>query len=178
MFEAITYIGDTKMLALLSLIIVTVLLIRRRYSEVFFYLFLMAGGIIFTFVLKFLFKRERPGETIYIDFWGLGDGIISYAFPSGHAVKVFLMFAFLTYLVQRTMKSIKVKTALFSLFTLVTILVGIGQVMLDRHHTSDIIGGFGFAAVWFFFCLWLQKRFSQFRKTFTNNSEYNKMNVS
>jgi undecaprenyl-diphosphatase len=151
--KGITFLAYTKMLALLSVITILWLFIKKKFYLILLYLTIMGGGIILTFIMKISIERERPGEITYIDFWGFGSELISYSFPSGHAVKGLLYFGFLINLVHMEIKKKVLKNSFTVLLTLLIMLIGIGQVMLERHFVTDVIGGFLVALSWLIICL-------------------------
>ncbi|MCA1066635.1 phosphatase PAP2 family protein (plasmid) [Rossellomorea sp. AcN35-11] len=142
-FIAITFLADTKMLAVFSVVTVIALWMRKNYKWIIFYIFMMSSGVFLTLLLKLTIQRDRPGgEVDYVEFWGIGGELISYSYPSGHAVKSLLLFGFWFFYLNR-----KQSENLFNRITsiyLITcpILIGIGQVLLTRHYLSDVIGGF------------------------------------
>ncbi|MCH1624026.1 phosphatase PAP2 family protein [Ferdinandcohnia quinoae] len=150
--EGITFLAYTKMLALLSAVALIWLLIKKLYIQIIFFLLLMGGGVILTLVMKLTIERDRPDEITYIDFWGFGNNIISYSYPSGHAVKGFLFFGFLIYLIHRKMNSKGLEYSLTVFFVTLIVLIGIGQILLNRHYVSDVLGGYLIAITWFMFC--------------------------
>jgi undecaprenyl-diphosphatase len=144
----VTFLADTKILALFSLITVIILWIWREFKWIFFYLVLMSSGVFLTLFLKLGIKRDRPGGIVeYIDFWGMGGELISYSYPSGHAVKSFLLFGFwILYLKQTSLKN-QLHQIVFIFLIACPVFVGVGQILLGRHYLSDVVGGYiiGFA---------------------------------
>lgn len=172
-----TLLGETEALALLSLIIVVFLFRNKKYSEITLYLFMMSIGIVLTLVLKLLIKKDRPGEVEYIDFWGYGNHIISYSFPSGHAVKSFLVFSFLIWYVRRNYQQLKTLAVITTVFTMVFLLCGIGQMFLEEHYISDVIGGYFIGFTCFSFSLSVYERWMKSR-TIKISSPFKKEVVS
>ncbi|WP_102029051.1 phosphatase PAP2 family protein [Salirhabdus sp. Marseille-P4669] len=153
-----TIFGDTEMLAILSLIIVFFLYSTKKIQEVILYLFLMSTGIVVTLILKRIMKVERPGEVHYIDFWGLGNNIVSYSFPSGHAMKSLLLFGFIVWIVHTFYRNQKYIPYLKMVLVLFILLCGLGQVFLQSHYLSDVIGGYLIGMTCIFLSLWLYTR--------------------
>ncbi|MFT4413701.1 phosphatase PAP2 family protein [Fredinandcohnia humi] len=152
--KGITSIADTKTLSFISLLAFVWLLIRKSpLSQVLLFLVVMGGGIVITFIMKLTIERERPGEVVFVDFWGLGNHLVSYSFPSGHAIKALLFFGCVYYFVRKEIKNLKLKQSVGVLFMLVVIFIGIGQVILNKHYASDVIGGYFVGTTWFLFCI-------------------------
>ncbi|MDG5789812.1 phosphatase PAP2 family protein [Evansella sp. AB-P1] len=149
--KSITYLAYTKTLALISSIAILVLLIRKSYAHIFHFMIIMGVGIVGTFFMKINIARERPEEVSYVDFWGFGGDIISYSFPSGHAVKSLLFFGFMIYVIQLEMKDQLLKSSITVLFITLILLVGLGQIMLNRHYVTDVIGGYFVSFSWIMF---------------------------
>ena len=143
MMIGIASLADTEILALLSLTTVVILWIGKKLKWIVSYISIMSCGVIVTLILKLVIKRDRPGEEVsFIDFWGWGEGIISYSYPSGHGIKSLLFFMFwIIYLQYNYMKTRKLQITTYALF-LIPILVGIAQIMLGRHYITDVIGGY------------------------------------
>ncbi|WP_335868999.1 phosphatase PAP2 family protein [Bacillus sp. 2205SS5-2] len=151
LMKGITFLGDTKMLAVISMIMLLWLLIKKHFYRLFIFLTMMSGGVIFTFLMKIFIERDRPADVSFIDFWGFGSHLVSYSFPSGHAVKGLLYFGFLILMIQLDTQNRRVKQVLFSLCVAVIILIGVGQLMLNKHFASDVIGGYFVGLTWMTF---------------------------
>ncbi|WP_010096412.1 phosphatase PAP2 family protein [Ornithinibacillus scapharcae] len=152
-----TVLSDTEILAVLSLLILVYLFYQKKVIEIILYLFLMSSGIMITFVLKILLQRERPGDVEYIDFWGLGKDIVSYSLPSGHAVKSLLLFGFVLWFIQQNYHHNRYTLILSTLLVFIIIFCGIGQMFLNEHYMSDIIGGYLVGFTVFSFSFWLYR---------------------
>ncbi|GAA0342298.1 phosphatase PAP2 family protein [Bacillus carboniphilus] len=151
--SAVTLLAKTEMLALMSATTFIYFAVKKYLHYIFLFLFVMGGGVVITFLMKISIERDRPGETFYVDFWGLGSDIISYSYPSGHAAKGLLFFGFLIYYVQLELKDRIIKATSTILMVLIIILIGFGQIILDRHYLSDVIGGYLVASAWILICL-------------------------
>jgi undecaprenyl-diphosphatase len=151
--KGVTFLAYTKMLALLSALTLCWLLVKRLFYEIFLFLTIMGGGIIITFMMKVTIERDRPGDISYIDFWGLGADLISYSYPSGHAVKGFLFFCFIIVALCMKMKKKLLRNGLIALLIILIALIGIGQLMLNRHFMTDVIGGYLVGLTWVTICI-------------------------
>ncbi|QNO13280.1 phosphatase PAP2 family protein [Alkalicella caledoniensis] len=93
-----------------------------------------------------------------MNIWGLFSDQVSYSFPSGHALKAMLLFGVLIYTIYHEMKSRKLKGFLITFLVIAITLVGVGQVIRDRHFASDIIGGYFAAVAWLTFCMAVNRK--------------------
>src|SRR5690625_374262 len=99
MMKGSTLIGKSEVILIITVIIGLIFLIKRNWRQFFFFFTLSVGGVVLNFVLKMGIQRERPGdETKYIDVFNLNLELQSYSFPSGHAMRVTILFLFLMYL--------------------------------------------------------------------------------
>lgn len=94
----VTVLAHTETLAIFTIIVSITLLIRKKFRDIIFFLSVLGGSIVITFIMKITIERDRPGEIEYISVWGLGDNVISYSYPSGHAVKGLILLGFFIYL--------------------------------------------------------------------------------
>ena len=150
-----TLLGDTEALAVVSVLLVAFLLWQKKIQEIILYLVLMASGILLTLGLKLTFQKERPGEVEYIDFLGFGKDIVSYSFPSGHAVKSLLMLGFIIWFIRKNYRKNKYTFITTRLLLMAIVLCGIGQIFLHEHYLSDVIGGYLIGSTIQFYFLWI-----------------------
>lgn len=146
-----TSLAATTVMTVLSLLIIVLFMIKRYHYLNFLFITIMSGGVILTVLMKVYIQRERPGEITYLDFFGFGADIISYSYPSGHAVKGLLFFGFLIFLIKR-MKAQFLKSIFSIMLVTVILLIGIGQIYLDKHFLTDVIGGYLISSTWIMFC--------------------------
>ncbi len=123
--------NDVVFIALLYLISF-IFVDKRRIKEFSIYFF---GAIVFTFLSKELFYKER------ICGLSIADCPTNSAFPSGHALMSFAS-AFYFY---------KDKDS-FLLISIFAFIISISRVYIGVHSITDVIGGFSFAL--FYFSLW------------------------
>lgn len=121
-------------------------LLARRYLRAALFLVLTAelSGLV-TEVAKHLVDRARP-DTAMVHAYGT-------SFPSGHALGVMVaVLAFLTVLLP--LVSARWRTPLIVVGAAVVILVGVGRVVLNVHHPSDVVAGWALGFAWY--VLWLR----------------------
>ncbi|WP_350342900.1 phosphatase PAP2 family protein [Proteinivorax tanatarense] len=149
----ITALGGTKVSFILTVSAIGVLLYRKRFYLNFLLINAMSGGVIITYIIKKMVARERIAETAYMNIWGLFTDKISYSYPSGHSVKALLFFMVLAYFIYLEIENKKIKFIGISFFALLTFLIGVGQVLLERHYITDVVGGYLIALAWLSFCI-------------------------
>ncbi len=150
---AITYLAHTKTSFILTVLAMVLLLYKKLYYHTMLLLTTMGGGVMITFILKTIIARDRPGEIAHMNIWGLFTDRISYSFPSGHAVKALLLFGVIIMVLNSELRHKIIKKLSISMLSIIIISIGIGQILLDRHFASDIIGGYIVGFAWLTFCM-------------------------
>lgn len=154
LMKAASYLGSTEVLMIATLVILLWLWMRKMRVHAWLFLFVMGGGVIFNLLLKFSIQRARPGDESHVlQLFGAQFDIISYSFPSGHAMRAFLFYGFLIYLAtiwirHRLLKGIVViGSAASILFT------GLSRVALEAHYLSDIVAAYAASLFWLSVCI-------------------------
>ncbi|WP_353893941.1 phosphatase PAP2 family protein [Proteinivorax hydrogeniformans] len=153
MMIAITALGGTKVSFILTVAAIGTLLYKKRFYLNFLLINAMGGGVIITYIIKKAVARERIAETAYMNIWGFFTDRISYSYPSGHSVKALLFFAIIAYFIYLEVDDKKLKGLGIFIASLTTLLIGLGQVILERHYITDVIGGFLIALAWVALCI-------------------------
>lgn len=151
--KMVTVLAHTETLAIFTIIVSITLLIRKKFRDIIFFLSVLGGSIVITFIMKITIERDRPGEIEYISVWGLGDNVISYSYPSGHAVKGLILLGFFIYLINQIVPKKRSRFVSNFLLTVTIIFIGVGQLVLNKHYLSDVLGGYLVGITWFSFCL-------------------------
>lgn len=81
--------------------------------------------------LKLFFHRMRPT-----------DHIMSYSYPSGHAMASFAFYVTVAYLLWDNIPSRSGRVIVAGVCSLLTLLIGLSRIYLNEHYPSDIIGGY------------------------------------
>jgi membrane-associated phospholipid phosphatase len=126
---------------------VIIWLLRRRYrrAALFLVLSVEVSGLL-TAVVKYVVERPRP-ETAFVYAY-------SSSFPSGHALGIMVIaVASLTLLLPMVVA--RWRGVLITGGVLLVLLIGVGRVVLNVHHPSDVIAGWALGYVWFVFCVWV-----------------------
>jgi membrane protein DedA with SNARE-associated domain/membrane-associated phospholipid phosphatase len=136
----ITNLGGTYTVSIAIGIIFVSLLHKKDWWDL-FSLFLVAGlGQILLILLKLFFHRPRPPQQLV-----MAHG---YSFASGHAFAAMIIYGFLIYITWKLIKSEALRFIIFSMSTLVIILVGISRVYLNVHWLTDVLGGYAAGFSW------------------------------
>ncbi len=139
----ITNFGGVYLVVITAGIMALYLFYKRYWWEL-FTLFLVAGvGETLLIVLKLFFHRPRPVPQMV--------AAHGYAFPSGHAFAVMIVYGFLIYITWKLIKGEVSRFIVFSLSVLLIILVGISRIYLNVHWLTDVLGGYVAGFAWLVF---------------------------
>lgn len=127
-----------------GVVVIVALVVRRNVRATLFVLTTIGLSGVVIALAKILADRPRPGGALV--------AAASTAFPSGHAVGVMAaVLALLT--VSAGLFGPRVRAAAVFLGALVVVVVGVGRVVLNVHHPSDVIAGWALGYLWFL--VWL-----------------------
>lgn len=128
------------------LVVICVAFARRRVRlAVFLIVSVELSGLV-TETAKHFADRPRPA-TAMVDAWGT-------SFPSGHALGVMACVAALLAVTLPTVDAAKRKW-LVALGAVVVLTIGIGRVVLNVHHPSDVLAGWALGYAYFAICVLL-----------------------
>jgi membrane-associated phospholipid phosphatase len=140
-----TVLGPTAF-RLLVLIVITFALVRRNLRVALFLVISVELSGIITEILKYASDRPRPATALV--------SAPSTSFPSGHALEVMVgVLALLTVVLPVVRRPLW--AWLIALGAVVVILIGVGRVVLNVHHPSDVIAGWAFGYAYFVACLFM-----------------------
>jgi len=91
---AITELGDTKVVAAVTLVVLLWLMYKRAWRTAAYWLIAIAGASALNTVIKVALHRARPGELLY-------SGWSAFSFPSGHSTVNVVLYGFLAFLIAR-----------------------------------------------------------------------------
>jgi membrane-associated phospholipid phosphatase len=138
-----TVLGPTAF-RLLALVLIVVALVRRSLRVALFLVISVELGGLVTEIAKQVADRPRP-VTAFVSAY-------STAFPSGHAVGVMIgVLALLAVALPVVHGPLRVW--LIALGAFVVIAIGIGRVVLNVHHPSDVLAGWALGYAYFVACL-------------------------
>jgi membrane-associated phospholipid phosphatase len=138
-----TLLGPT-VFRLVTLGVIIFALVRRNLRVAFFLLISVELAGIITEILKYLANRPRPATALV--------SAASTSFPSGHALGVMVaVLSLLTVVLPVVRRPMSAWLIAFGAVTV--ILIGVGRVVLNVHHPSDVVAGWTFGYAYFVACL-------------------------
>jgi membrane-associated phospholipid phosphatase len=138
-----TVLGPTAF-RLLALVVIVVALERRNLRVAMFLVISVELSGLITEIAKRAADRPRPVTALVYAY--------STAFPSGHAVGVTIgVLALLT--VALPVLSRPLRGWLIALGAVIVIAIGVGRVVLNVHHPSDVLAGWALGYAYFVACL-------------------------
>nr|WP_319455924.1 MULTISPECIES: phosphatase PAP2 family protein [unclassified Mycobacterium] len=124
-------------------LIVWALMRRQRRVALFLFVSVELTGAL-TELAKFAADRPRPATALV--------SASSTSFPSGHAVGTMAaVLALLAVALPAVGRSYR--TTLIGAGVLIVVAVGVGRVVLNVHHPSDIVAGWALGYLWFVLCV-------------------------
>jgi membrane-associated phospholipid phosphatase len=138
-----TVLGPT-VFRLVTLVVIIFSLVRRNLRVAMFLVISVELAGIITEIAKYAANRPRPATALV--------SAPSTSFPSGHAVGVMVgVLALLTVVLPVVRRPLR--AWLVALGALTVIAIGIGRVVLNVHHPSDVIAGWALGYAYFVACL-------------------------
>ncbi|WP_026584242.1 phosphatase PAP2 family protein [Bacillus sp. J33] len=154
--NVITFLGSVKWLTLAVIISSILLFIFKKRSLAFFMIISSGVGALFNYLLKWIFKRERPDIRPLIEEQG-------FSFPSGHSMGSFIFYGSLAYMIVHLAKKRRWKAAWTLLLGCFIAAIGLSRIYLGVHFPSDVVAGFAAGGVWLTIMI-LGFRYYEFRK--------------
>jgi membrane-associated phospholipid phosphatase len=129
---------------LLALVVIVFSLVRRNLRVAFFLLISVELSGLITEIAKDAANRPRPATALV--------SAPSSSFPSGHALGAMVgVLALLTVVLPVIHRPLR--GWLVALGAFVVIAIGIGRVVLNVHHPSDVVAGWALGYTYFVACL-------------------------
>ena len=88
--------------------------------------------------VKIIVSRARPEFMLFEE--------TSFSFPSGHAMNSTALYLTILFSLLLIVKSKKIKTALWVVFTVLPFLIGASRVYFGVHYLTDVISGWSLGA--------------------------------
>lgn len=153
-----SFFADPPTVIIASLILLIFLWIRKKnYRGMLFVLYAVGGGNVLNQVVKNLIDRERPE---------LEDQLLSFSFPSGHAMAGIIYLLTIAYFLTEETYDRKRSVVIWSSALLLAILIGLSRVANIHHYGSDVVAGWALGYAWFALVMWwYENRKRQFQKT-------------
>jgi membrane-associated phospholipid phosphatase len=146
--RAVSDFSELGPLAIVAVGVVVLLLVLRRWADVAF--FVAGVGVVWVVnpLLKELVGRPRP------DLLPLPESVSEYSFPSGHAANTAALVGSLVMILPNR----RAQAVVAIVGAAVLMLVGLSQLELGRHHPSDLLAGWLWAAAWIGLLAWIRSR--------------------
>jgi undecaprenyl-diphosphatase len=151
MVRDFTALGSTGVLTLIVILMAGFLWVSRKHWSAVYVAAAVASGAYVNSLLKIEFARARPevvAHTVHVD---------TASFPSGHSAGAALTYLTLGLLLAHAQESRSVKTYIFAVSVLITLIVGLSRIYLGVHWPTDVLAGWSFGAAWALLC-WIAVR--------------------
>ena len=132
-YKMITIIADTYQSAIITILLVALLYIKKYYREALFLTVTMSVCGLAMPLLKNIFSRERPNFHRLIEISG-------YSFPSGHTTSATTMYLTLAIILLSIMKKLN-KYFVFCIAVLGIVIIGSSRIYLGVHYPTDVMAG-------------------------------------
>ena len=137
-----TVLGPTAF-RLFALALIVVALARRNLRAALFLVISVELSGLVSEAAKAAANRPRPAEALV--------HAPTTSFPSGHALGVMVgVLALLTVVLPVVRRPLRVW--LIAVGAIVVVAIGLGRVVLNVHHVSDVLAGWALGYVWFVVC--------------------------
>ena len=130
---AVSGFGETVVEIITISLLVLVLMLYKKKLEAFFVAILPSLVALFTWLLKIIINRPRPGDELASD-----RGL---SFPSGHVSYIVVLFGFLLYVLPWLIRQRIIKTVLQVMMIILMLLMMTSRIYLGEHWPSDVLGG-------------------------------------
>ncbi|WP_100399973.1 phosphatase PAP2 family protein [Bacillus sp. FJAT-44742] len=139
-------LGAPEIILFVTIFSALVLWIKKYRFEALSFVLLTGTGIVFNYLLKVFFQRERPGEARSIEVFQFSLDIPSFSFPSGHTMRITLLCLLLFYVWDRVIrKGGMVKGTVILLLFVIAIGTSLARVVLGWHYPTDILAAILFS---------------------------------
>jgi len=150
--KTITFIGSSKGMIIVTLLAAIILFVFLGHRRELILLIVSVGGVaILNEGLKMIYQRERPTLHRIIEETG-------FSFPSGHSMASFTLYAMLTYLLWRHIRSGRGRTIVLVVAAAIILMIGMSRIYLGVHYPSDVLGGYLISACWVALCIAVYRR--------------------
>ncbi len=155
-FTDLTALGGATSLILITLAAIGYLWIEGKRGRALLVLVSVAGGQLFSSLLKTAFARPRPELVAHL------VDVHTLSFPSGHAMLSAVTFLTLGVLLAQSRPQRRTKIYLMTVACVLTLLIGLSRIYLGVHYPTDVLAGWCAGAAWAAGCwgvaLWFQRR--------------------
>lgn len=143
----ITFLGTgTVVLMIVAISGLFLWLTKHKYSALLLFISTV-GGILLNNILKAGFGRPRPQLVEW------GTHVVSWSFPSGHAMSASVVYGTVAYLAAR-LQARHLHRVLTMLWAgVIIMLIAFSRLYLGVHYPSDVIAGVLIGLAWAGFCM-------------------------
>lgn len=153
-----SFVGSTFFLTAATAAVIVWFALRRWGREAKLFALTMIGAALLNITLKLTFQRPRP-----VPFFNLTVPE-TYSFPSGHSLASCCFFAGLAAILSGRVKRKRARTIIWSVATLMFLLIGLSRIYLGVHYTTDVIAGFASALVWILVVRFVESKLAKRRR--------------
>lgn len=155
--DNLSVLGDQWVIVLAGLAMIVYLWVQRKNYRGMLFVFLTIGaGNALNRILKEIFERERPNFPY---------GLESFSFPSNHAMLSLLTLFTIAYFLTEHSADKRIKALIWSVATVLTIVIGLSRVAGLDHYFSDVLAGWFMGYTWFVaIAVWYELRERSFKK--------------
>lgn len=135
LFKIITFLGDSKFIILLTLLLGGYLLFYKKdkYTGILVFVNTINTAIL-NQGIKYIVRRPRPINLIIDE-----DG---FSFPSGHAMMSVCFYALIIYLVWKSKLNKDLKIIITCGLVLLLYIIGFTRIYFGAHYPSDLVAGY------------------------------------
>ena len=148
---AVTSLGALAVLVTLSVAVLGLLLMRKKWAPSILLLATLLGAIGLNYGLKALFDRPRPDVVTHAQF------VDSPSFPSGHALVSTAVYGALGAVAANLLRERRMKIYVMSWAVALIFAIGLSRIYLGVHYPSDVLAGWTVGLSWSILC-WLIAR--------------------
>ncbi len=141
----ITAMGSPSFIIIVSIVAISLLIIKKDRIGLYFYLSNVIGGSLWGFAIKAFVGRPRPQVITHL------VEVTGQSYPSGHSLIATVTFFTMAILIGRHLKKLPIITAAFSTACILTLLTAFSRLYLGVHYPSDVCSGILFGISWVLF---------------------------
>jgi undecaprenyl-diphosphatase len=145
-------VGSPLWVAGITLIVVLILILRKRWYGLLAIVLTVPGGMLFHHLIQIIVHRHRPFR--HSEFLDLGG----YSFPSGHTMAATLLYGLLAVFAILLWKGWHWRMLAILGALLAIALVGFSRIALGAHYLTDVLGAIAGGTSWLILCLSVVER--------------------
>lgn len=135
-FSLLTWLGDTRVLAVIAISLSVILVRDRHWDYARGLLVSLAGTTLGVAILKYMVARDRPPFEVPM------SDAPGYSFPSLHAAGALAVYGFLAFMIARLMHPPRHRLPSVIALSILIVAIGLSRMYLGVHYPSDVVGGY------------------------------------